>query len=538
MIPELTSQDKTVVRMDPAEFRIALESKYHGTRNLFESFAVTDLDFFIMLSSVSGLMGSLGQSNYVAGSVYQDMFAHSRVSDGMTNFVTIDVPLIKGTYPISQDRIKSMARQGCGLVSVESLLPLVDYAMSGRAAQDGCNQITFGIDPQILLRDFVPPLFSKMAAITRGEKLAQTLGNVVKRTAEDSIAHATTPADAEKFILEAIQEKISSLIVVDSQDLPVDVKVTDLALDSLVAIEIRNWISNTLQAPVQTTDIMDSPSLRALSTLVSQRSALVTGAARDNPAAVTEAVLSDGTDLPKLPLPTLEATMEVYLESVGHLANQEEIQATRKAIASFLEPGSAGRRLQDLVAQRADEPNVHSWLEDVANEVMWLRERNWDHPRLHNFFHTHPMSKSPHSQAERATILSLAAYNHKLSIDDGTVKRHVFNDQPQCMESVNWLFNTNRTPAPGCDRVDRWPENDFVAVMRRGHLYKVPLRGHDGVTITHERLKAVFQAILRQPLPEVNWVTILTTDNRDEWAKVRSKTSYKYHTDKSRHETS
>ena len=196
------------------------------------------------------------------------------------------------------------------------------------------------------------------------------------------------------------------------------------------------------------------------------------------------------------------------------------MQRTREAVDAFLSPDGVGRRLHARLEKHANDSNVENWLAETFNKVMWLRERNW-HPRQHNFFTTHPLSKFQHSQAERATLISLAAYEYKLSVDAGVAEQDYQNEQPQEMESVHWLFNSNRTPVLGCDRVDRWPGNEYVAAMIHGHMYKIPLREEGGLIVSHERLKAAFQRILQQPPPEVNWATILTTDNRDTWATTR-----------------
>jgi hypothetical protein len=86
--------------------------------------------------------------------------------------------------------------------------------------------------------------------------------------------------------------------------------------------------------------------------------------------------------------------------------------------------------------------------------------------------------------------------------------------------TVYWLFSSNRTPALGCDGYDRFPDSDYIVIMRRGHAYKVPLKRHGGQAITYEKLKNIFAVILQQTLDETNWASILTTANRDEWAQV------------------
>lgn len=88
------------------------------------------------------------------------------------------------------------------------------------------------------------------------------------------------------------------------------------------------------------------------------------------------------------------------------------------------------------------------------------------------------------------------------------------------MATVYWLFSSNRTPALGCDGYDRFPESDYIVAMKRGHAYKIALTGHNGQTVTYDKLKNIFEAIVQQTPEENNWTSLLTTANRDEWAKV------------------
>jgi hypothetical protein len=278
---------------------------------------------------------------------------------------------------------------------------------------------------------------------------------------------------------------------------------------------------------------MDSTCLKAFAKLVLQKSALVKKDVKVvenfkvgieqavNGKEVAEETGPAVTDvyLPKFPLHSLDTTMQVFMESIGHLGNEEELQATRDAVSALLSPGGMGTRLQARLETLYNDPKVDNWLIDIYNRAVWLSARDMG-PRGHNFFGTHELSKFPQTQAERAALISLAAFEYKLSLDAGNVKQDFRNEQPLCMESVHWLFNSNRTPVLGCDRVDRWPGNDYLVAMRHGHVYKVPLMLADGQKISHLRLKAIFQAIIQLAPEEVNWASVLTTGNRDVWSKV------------------
>ncbi|KAL5354342.1 hypothetical protein ACLOAV_000431 [Pseudogymnoascus australis] len=529
--------DRTVSQITQKDFKIALQPKYQGTINIYNAFYNADIDFFINFSSLCGIVGTLGQSNYAAGSTYQDMFSHAQLSAGHSKFVTLDFPLIKSTYTVTQEHTHSLARQGIQLLPIKAALPVVDYAMSGNAFKDNNHQIAFGLDPQSFINlakqgGRVPPLLSHITS-NRGLGLARHAHQEKEQTAEEEIALASTTEDAEQLILIAIREKISSLTAIDSHEVDLDPPIANMGLDSLVATEIKNWITNALQAPVQTSDIMDAPSLRSLAAFVTKSSGLVKTTSRSKQESNGNEINGETNGdvqpnssygeviLPKYPLQSLETTLEVFLDSVCHLGNAEELQHTHEAIDTFQKPDGIGQRLQARLAKLSGEQGQNDEVVEMYVRNKWLRGRDW-RPRLRNFFATLPRQDTARwPQVNQAARLSLTAYGYKLALDEGIVKQDYYNEQPLDMATVHWLFSSNRTPDLDCDRYDRFPESDYLVAMKRGHAYKIPLRGHNGQTITYEKLKTIFQIILQQTPDGTSWASIFTTANRDEWAKAR-----------------
>ncbi|UKZ74669.1 Type I Iterative PKS [Trichoderma virens FT-333] len=525
--------DRTISQITQQDFEIALLPKYHGTINIYNAFYNGDIDFFINLSSLCGVVGTIGQSNYAAGGTYQDMFTHIQVSAGHKNFVTIDFPLIKSTYTVTQEHTHSLARQGVQLLPIELALPVVDYAMSGKAFKDGNHQIAFGLDPQSFIDQTipggrVPPLVSHILS-AHGRGLARQASREIEQTAEEKIALASTFEDAEQLVLIAIREKIASLTVLESEELDVDQSVANMALDSLVATEIKNWITNKLQAPVQTSDILDAPSLRYLAAFVTKASNLVKSKVGSQLNGHDDNTNGDsnGTNgksevaLPKYPLQTLEMTLDIFLDSVGHIANEEELKHTREAISAFQTPDGLGQQLQARLAKLSGEQGENNEVVDMYVRNKWLRGRDW-RPRLRNFFATLPgQDTARQPQADQAAQLTLGAYGYKLALDAGTVQQDYYNEQALDMATVYWLFSSNRTPALGCDGYDRYPESDYIVVMKHGHAYKVPMRSNNGQIVAYSKLVSIFQAISQHKPDGTNWTSLLTTANRDEWAWAR-----------------
>jgi hypothetical protein len=65
----------------------------------------------------------------------------------------------------------------------------------------------------------------------------------------------------------------------------------------------------------------------------------------------------------------------------------------------------------------------------------------------------------------------------------------------------------------------KYPDNDYVAVLRKGHLFKVPLHSSEA-SASYSMLKATYQAIVDLDLNDNSWAGMLTTDNRDSWGLV------------------
>ena len=68
--------DKTIERLSEQSFRAALDPKVAGCIATFNAVAAETLDFFAFFSSAASFMGSIGQSNYLAGSSFEDAFGH------------------------------------------------------------------------------------------------------------------------------------------------------------------------------------------------------------------------------------------------------------------------------------------------------------------------------------------------------------------------------------------------------------------------------------------------------------------------------
>lgn len=59
--------------------------------------------------------------------------------------------------------------------------------------------------------------------------------------------------------------------------------------------------------------------------------------------------------LPKLPLPALKETLDMYLRCMKHLLTEEQFSKTQKVVKEFGAPGGVGELLQRKLVERRDK---------------------------------------------------------------------------------------------------------------------------------------------------------------------------------------
>src|SRR4051794_39424590 len=111
--------------MTLGNFNTAIRPKVQGSWNLHQRF--TDVDFFIMLSSLLGVVGSASQANYTAGGAFQDALAHHRRARGLPA-VTVDLGMVKSVGYVAENQGVSdrLARIGLRAVSDDVVLRILE----------------------------------------------------------------------------------------------------------------------------------------------------------------------------------------------------------------------------------------------------------------------------------------------------------------------------------------------------------------------------------------------------------------------------
>lgn len=534
-------QDRVLSKMGLEDFKVATQPKCLGTSNLVEVFNDQTLEFFLMLSSTAGMLGMISQANYAAGNNYMDTLAQNRriSADSSTNFVSIDFgPIDDAGIIADRTRAKEgMVRRGFVLIKLKEVLAFISYAISRSAKTEKSNQFVLGFDYKSITESdntdtLSNPMFSHLLQRQNKQGVNQK-SKSPSQSIQTRIAATKDAAKIELMIAEEIAKKMSNLVAMDYEEIELQRRMAEFGLDSLVTIEMKNWITQNFQAKLQASEISDATNILALAGVVASRSTLITKTSPsqapdtdnadtsiDDKRAVVEAKEEEGViALPKQPLPDLEHSLSQFLDSLLPVLTPREYARYQGYVTEFLAPGGFGRKLQARLSRVASDPSVENWLGEFYATSMFLKGRRPLVPWL-NFFATHYMSPDPHTAAERAAIISDAAFRFKGKLERGEVGYGYYNDQPISKHAYEWFFNAVREPGDPQDSMRRYPGNDHLVAFRRGHAYKISIGDMDQEN-SYAELRDAFQSILDAEQRPESWVGVLTQDTRDTWASVR-----------------
>ncbi|KAI1842497.1 hypothetical protein JX266_011251 [Neoarthrinium moseri] len=510
--------DRTFSHMTIEEWTTPLQPKVVGTVNLNKFFASPDLAFFITLSSIVSVVGNSGQSNYAAGNGFQDAFARAHSSHPHTQYVSLNIGAVSiDAHGALKERAASMASIRASLrqnsvmqISYEEFLANLEYIVTDLARNDDLHQSIQGVTYQSMMdvndeHLLENPIFSHLSPVR--EKKAMGITRTEKMDLSTALGGVKTLEEAKQLIQDATLAKFAVFLDRHITEIPVDRSLATIGLDSLVSIELKNWMVRTFQVSLQTSELGGTDSIMALTATVASRSTLIPDKIRPGnlpgnikgDALCTSDDVQVGNnhnfyccrtskDLPRYPLLDLDEAVKDLLMSIGHFAHSREeyLELSRKSSALAAQ-GSIGRKLYDQLRLKANDPSVESWIAEPLLKAMYLTRRYPLAP-FSNFLCTHFDSTVPHSQAERASTLTRAICEYKHDRDVG--------------------------------KMMNYPGNEHVAVLRRGHLFKVPLVD-EGEIASYEDLRSTYQKIVDLDLDEKQWTGLLTTDDRDTWGSNR-----------------
>ncbi|RMZ80705.1 hypothetical protein DV738_g2551, partial [Chaetothyriales sp. CBS 135597] len=270
-------------KMSFDDYTTVVRSKISGAWNLHKALLGTPLDFFVALSSVAGIVGNRGQAAYAAANTFLDAFVQHRLQQGLPA-ASLDLTAVDdvGYLAENSSRQTQVLKNLSGSTMGESeVLALVKIAIDGsfQASTDG--QYITGLD---FSKPANLPFYASDARFARLRSAAlHAYGDAAgfDEAADLPISVQLQQADSTETALDLVtrelSKKLGSILMLSEEELALhneSTPITVFGLDSLNAIELRNWIGKELQAHLQVLELLSSGTPGKLAALIISKTKL------------------------------------------------------------------------------------------------------------------------------------------------------------------------------------------------------------------------------------------------------------------------
>ncbi|WP_437309429.1 SDR family NAD(P)-dependent oxidoreductase [Sorangium sp. So ce388] len=254
-------QDGVLTEVDGPAVERVFSPKVRGSWNLHEQTKGKKLDFFVMFSSVSSLVGPAGQGSYAAANGFLDGLARARRAAGLPG-----VSVNWGAWGESgmASRLEAsqkarLAEQGFGFLSTAEALALLGEALRRPEAQLAAVR------------------FDAKALAQRGARLGakwRELLPAAPRAQADSLAArwAAGTAEIRRTELDArVKGHVAQVLGLPSSSVDAARPLQELGFDSLMAVELRNRLASELGQALPATLVFDYPTAERLADYLEER---------------------------------------------------------------------------------------------------------------------------------------------------------------------------------------------------------------------------------------------------------------------------
>ncbi|KAL9618086.1 MAG: hypothetical protein Q9160_007156 [Pyrenula sp. 1 TL-2023] len=272
-------RDGSFEAMSCADWKEPLQPKVAGSWNL-HNLLPRNLDFFVFLSSLTGVVGSQYQANYAAGNTFQDHLAHLRVSRGeratsvslgammdegylVGRRDVLDVLLnVKQLLPMSQAELFAIFDQYCQPSSPFRPHVITCLQLPAEAAAKGLQLASWMSLPIFShLHQLSSSTSSSLTdqATSSSSSTSDDLYTTLKPLLLTSSAQELTP-----ILTTALSTKLAKFLSLPVSDYDTSKPLHSYGIDSLIAMELRNWFRRVLKVEVSVFEILGGASTRVL----------------------------------------------------------------------------------------------------------------------------------------------------------------------------------------------------------------------------------------------------------------------------------
>ena len=258
-------EDRLLVDLDRETLERVLRPKVLGGWNLHCETLDRKLDHFVLFSSLSSIFGHAGQANYSAANAFLDGLAQYRRASGLNATVMNWGHLGEVGYLAERTQLgERLERQGILSFTVQQATDVLEHALQTKALQLSVLRIDWSVWRGLGITSRVSPRFAHLlknrGVATTGDLTLASVGEI----------QAAEMPERMEMVGNILRSKAGILLGIDGDQIEQDRPLLELGLDSLMAVEMRNWIESQTGVNLPISSLMRSVGLEDLTAIVSQ----------------------------------------------------------------------------------------------------------------------------------------------------------------------------------------------------------------------------------------------------------------------------
>ncbi|WP_431047765.1 type I polyketide synthase [Streptomyces sp. P1-3] len=249
----------------PAEVADIVAAKVAGAAHLDALLGDTELDAFVLFSSIAGVWGSGGQGAYAAANAHLDALAEQRRARGLTATSVAWGPWADGGLVADDEAAGQLRRRGLPVMAPRQAIAALQQALD----RDETTLTVADVDwerfapaftaarPRPLIAD-LPEVRGALAAEPE-ERTDGAAASVAEQLA------GLTGDEAERLLLDLVTTQVAAVLGHDdTADVEPGRAFKELGFDSLTAVELRNRLGSVTGSRLPATLVFDHPTPAAL----------------------------------------------------------------------------------------------------------------------------------------------------------------------------------------------------------------------------------------------------------------------------------
>jgi acyl transferase domain-containing protein/NADPH:quinone reductase-like Zn-dependent oxidoreductase/acyl carrier protein len=257
--------DGLLLHQDWSRFKRVLEPKLIGAWNLHTLTVDLPLDYFVLFSSITSLLGSPGQGNYAAANAFLDGLAHYRRAAGLPAISINWGPWAQvGLAAAQANRGGRLAFRGIASLQpqqgLEALAEVLQHDTEQVAVVDFRPRQWCQFYPQIAQTALLDILLSEAQAESR-----EARSNIRAALQE------CEPVQRRALLEKHLREQIAQVLQLSPERIDQRTVLSSLGFDSLMALELRNRLEISLGLTLSGTLVWGYPTITDLATHLAQQ---------------------------------------------------------------------------------------------------------------------------------------------------------------------------------------------------------------------------------------------------------------------------